>query len=237
MSHSSYSFEESLSGSCLHWQPIVDLKTGRTVGAEALFRPLAGTPAEMLIQIERTGEWEDFTRWEMEQVASDLSEIPPGEEPFLAFFNLSPRQCVSSFLFPWLSRFPSRIVPVIEVLEESLEPEQVAVLVEAKRRGFLIAVDDFGTGHSNIERLMDLAVDFVKIDRRLVQATGKIDRDLIEAVVRGIGRTGIRILGEGVETEAHVHFAGKIGCSSGQGWFYGKPVPMGEFSRGLTGKN
>lgn len=232
----SYSFEESLSGSCLHWQPIVDLKTGRTVGAEALFRPLAGTPVEMLIQIERTGEWEEFTRWEMEQVASDLSEIPPGEEPFLAFFNLSPRQCVSSFLFPWLSRFPSRIVPVIEVLEESLEPSELSVLVEAKRRGFGIAIDDFGTGHSNISRLLDLSVDFVKIDRKLIQATDRNDRNLVEGVVRAIGRTEISVLGEGLETEAHVHFAGKIGCASGQGWFYGKPVPIEEFSRGLTRK-
>jgi EAL domain-containing protein (putative c-di-GMP-specific phosphodiesterase class I) len=229
--------ESFLSGARLHWQPVVDLDNGKIVGAEALVRPPSGTPTGMLIEIARRNKWEEFTRWEMEQVLSDLSDLPPLSEPFFAFFNLSPRQCVSSFLFPWLSGFPSLVVPVIEVLEEFLEPEQVSVLLEAKKRGFLIAVDDFGTGHSNIERLLDLAVDFVKIDRRLVQATGKIDRDLVEAVVRGIGRTGIRVLGEGVETEAHVRFAGKIGCSSGQGWFYGKPVPMEEFSRGLTGKN
>ncbi len=114
------------------------------------------------------------------------------------------------------------------MLEESLEPPELSVLVEAKRRGFRIAVDDFGTGYSNIERLLDLSVDFVKIDRKLVQATGKNDRNLVDGVVRAIGRgrTGIRILGEGIETEEHLRFAKKIGCVSGQGWFYGKPAPV-----------
>ena len=226
-------FKEFLSGARLHWQPIVDLENGQTIGAEALFRPPSGNPAEMLDWIARDDEWEEFTRWEMEQVLSDLSDLPPREEPFLAFFNLSPRQCVSSFLFPWLSRFPSRVVPVIEVLEEFLEPEQEAVLVEAKHRGFLIAVDDFGTGYSNISRLLDLSVDFVKIDRKLIQATGKNDRNLVEGVVRAIGKTKIGVLGEGIETEEHVHFAGMIGCASGQGWFYGRPKPFKELSGAL----
>jgi EAL domain-containing protein (putative c-di-GMP-specific phosphodiesterase class I) len=222
-------------GTRLHWQPIVDLETGRTVGAEALLRPSAGTPTEMLDWIDRMDQWEEFTRWEMEQVLSDLSLLPPLEDKFFAFFNLSPRQCVSSFLFPWLSCFPSRVVPVIEVLEEFLKPEQESVLVEAKRRGFRLAVDDFGTGHSNISRLLDLSVDFVKIDRKLVQATGKNDRNLVDGIVRAIGRgrTEIRVLGEGIETESHARFAGKIGCASGQGWFFGKPMPIGELSRGL----
>ncbi len=222
-----------LSRSILHWQPIVDLETGRPVGAEALFRPPVGNPTEMLAWIARRDKWEEFTGWEMEQVLSDLSVLPPLEDTFFAFFNLSPRQCVSSFLFPHLPRFPSGIVPVIEVLENALEPSQLSVLVEAKRRGFRIAVDDFGTGHSNIDRLLDLSVDFVKIDRKLAQSTGKNDRDLVEGVVRAIGMSDIRIVGEGLETEAHVRFAGQIGCASGQGWFYGKPIPIEELSRGL----
>lgn len=124
---------------------------------------------------------------------------------------------------------------MIEVLEEFLEPDQESVLVEAKRRGFRLAVDDFGTGHSNISRILDLSVDFVKIDRKLVQATGKNDRDLVGGVVRAIGRgrTEIKVLGEGIETESHARFAGKIGCASGQGWYFGKPAPIEELSRGL----
>lgn len=225
-------FNEFIRGTRLLWQPVVDLENGRTVGAEALLRPPAGIPSKMLIEIDRRKAWEDFTRWEMERVVSDLLDLPPRDQTFLAFFNLSPRQCVSSFLFPWLSRFPSGVVPVIEVLEEFLEPDQESVLVEAKRQGFRIAIDDFGTGHSNISRLLDLSVDFVKIDRKLVQATGKPARDLVEGVVRAIGRTDISILGEGIETESHARFAGKIGCASGQGWFYGRPGPIGELSGG-----
>lgn len=223
-------FNEFIRGTRLLWQPVVDLENGRTVGAEALLRPPAGIPSKMLIEIDRRKAWEDFTRWEMERVVSDLLDLPPRDQTFLAFFNLSPRQCVSSFLFPWLSRFPSGVVPVIEVLEEFLEPDQESVLVEAKRQGFRIAIDDFGTGHSNISRLLDLSVDFVKIDRKLVQATGKPARDLVEGVVRAIGRTDISILGEGIETESHARFPGKIGCASGQGWFYGRPGPIGELS-------
>lgn len=226
-------FRESLSGARLHWQPIVDLENGRIVGAEALLRPSVGNPTDMLARIARRGAWEEFTRWEMEQIISDLSVLPALPDKFFAFFNLSPRQCVSSFLFPWLARFPAGIVPVIEVLEEFLEPEQESVLAEAKRRGFLIAIDDFGTGHSNISRLLDLSVDFVKIDRKLIQAMGKNDRNLVEGVVRAIAMTKIGVLGEGIETEAHVRFAGQIGCASGQGWFYGRPVSIGELSGGL----
>lgn len=225
-------FKEFIGGASLHWQPVVDLESGRTVGAEALLCPTDGSPSETLAEIARREAWEEFTRWEMARVVTDLLDLPPRALPFLAFFNLSPRQCVSSLLFPWLSRFPSGVVPVIEVLEEFLEPEQEVVLIEAKRRGFRIAVDDFGTGHSNISRLLDLSVDFVKIDRKLVQATGKPARDLVEGVVRAIGRSDISLLGEGIETESHAHFARKIGCASGQGWFYGRPGPIGELSGG-----
>ncbi|MHB1729779.1 MAG: EAL domain-containing protein [Leptospirillum sp.] len=225
-------------GASLHWQPVVDLGSGRIEGAEALLRPQNGLPPnEMLSLIDRENEWEVFTRWTMERVLSDLSTLPPLPGPFFAFLNLSPRQCVSSFLFSWRNRFPPGVLPVIEVLEEALDPEQTSVLLDTKRWGFRIAVDDFGTGHSNISRLLDLPVDFVKIDRTLIQTTRKNDRDLVAGVVRAIGKTAIRILGEGIETEDHVRFAARIGCVSGQGWHYGKPMPIEELSRGLKRKN
>ncbi|MGL3709452.1 EAL domain-containing protein [Leptospirillum ferriphilum] len=106
-----------------------------------------------------------------------------------------------------------------------------------KRRGFRIAVDDFGTGHSNIDRLLDLSVDFVKIDRKLVQSTGQNNRNLVDGIVRAIGRTDIRIVGEGIETDSHARFARQIGCSSGQGWFYGKEIPIRELSRRFETRN
>lgn len=225
----------SLSTSFLNWQPVVDLESGKPFGAEALLRSPDGGPDEMLDWIERKNCWEEFTHWEMERIVSDLSLLPPLPSPFYTFLNLSPRQCVASYILPWLARFPVRIVPVLEILEESLDPAHLAVLAEARRRGFRLAVDDFGTGHSNVSRLLDLSVDFVKIDRRLVQATEVFDRDLVEGIGRAIVRTGISVLGEGLETEAHVRFAGKIGCASGQGWYFGKPVSIGELAKTLAG--
>lgn len=224
---------ELLAISSLHWQPIIDLSNGRCVGAEALLRPPVGTPAELLSWIDRKTQWEEFTRWEMNQVVTDLWLLPPLPTPFYAFFNLSPRQCVASSLLPWLSRFPVGIVPVIEILEESLETSHFTALAQARRQGFLLAVDDFGTGHSNIDRLLDLSVDFVKIDRKLVQSTGQVVRSLVKGVVKAIGNSNLRIVGEGLETEDHVHFAGKLGCLTGQGWFYGKPTPIRDLARRL----
>lgn len=217
-----------LADACLHWQAIVNFETGRVIGAEALIRSPSGTPMDLMREIARQGDWEAFTRWELCHVVSDLSSLSPLSHPFFAFFNLSPRQCVPEFLFPWLSRFPPWVTPVIEVLEEALEAEEKSVLVEAKRRGFHLAVDDFGSGHSNVSRLLDLSVDFVKIDRQLIQTTGTADRDLVEGISQAIAKFGINILGEGIETEAHVRFAGKIGCSWGQGWFFGREVPIRE---------
>ncbi|OOH72803.1 hypothetical protein BOX24_05285 [Leptospirillum ferriphilum] len=122
------SLSRLLGDSSLHWQPIIDLVNEKPVGAEALFRPPEGNPVEWLAWIDQTDQWKEFTRWEMEQVVSDLALFPSLSNPFFAFFNLSPRQCVSSFLFPWVRCFPSHISPVIEVLEKALERSQLSVL-------------------------------------------------------------------------------------------------------------
>ncbi len=216
-----------LASSCLHWQPIVCIQSGQVIGAEALLRSPHGTPGDVLKEIARTGEWKTFTLWSMEQVRRDSRRLSSSQENFLAFFNLSPGQCVSSWILPALTALPDFILPVIEVTEEALNTEQRMALQEIRSHSrTLIAIDDFGTGHSNIDRLIEIPAEFVKLDRKLLQAAGAGEQRLVEGVVRAIGKNERMILGEGIENEAQLRFAQKIGCVSGQGWFYGKPAPV-----------
>jgi EAL domain-containing protein (putative c-di-GMP-specific phosphodiesterase class I) len=216
----------------LHWQPIIGLENRSIIGMEALLRPEGVTVAAALAEIERQDEWKEFTKWEMERILSDLATLSPSDTPLLVFFNLSPRQCVSEWILPYLPEFPDFMTPVAEVIEEALTRDEMEQLREIRQKGgALVAIDDFGTGHSNVDRLLDLPVDFVKVDRKLIQTVKRFDRDLVEGVASGLGRSDMSLLGEGIETEEHFLFARQIGCTSGQGWHLGRPMPIGKLAR------
>ena len=222
----SVSLMDLLSRSHIHWQPIADLSDGRIIGVEALFRPENSGPAHVLAEIDRLNFWETFTTWEMGEILSDLETLSPSEVPLLVFFNLSPKQCVPELILPHFPHFPDFVAPVAEVIEEKITKDEMERLKEIRKGGALIAIDDFGTGYSNVDRLLDLPVDFVKIDRKLIQTVTRFDRNLVESVVRGLGSIEMSILGEGIETEAQFLFARQIGCQTGQGWHFGKPMPI-----------
>ena len=232
----SVSLMDLLSRSHVHWQPIADLSDGRIIGVEALFRPENSGPADVLAEIDRLNFWETFTTWEMGEILSDLETLSPSEVPLLVFFNLSPKQCVPEWILPHFPHFPDFVAPVAEVIEEKITKDEMERLKEIRKGGALIAIDDFGTGYSNVDRLLDLPVDFVKIDRKLIQTVTRFDRNLVESVVRGLGSIEMSILGEGIETEAQFLFARQIGCQTGQGWHFGKPMPIGKFGVLLASK-
>ena len=225
-----------LSGSILHWQPVADLENGRIIGMEALLRPETGSPTSVLSEIDKTNRWKIFTKWEMERIIEDLAKIS-FDRSFFVFFNLSPKQCVSEWVLPTLLAFPDLAAPVIEITEEAATEEHLKQLGRMRREaGALIAIDDFGTGHSNIDRLLDLPVDFVKIDRKLIQTTSEPDQRLVEGVIRGIRTMDVSLLGEGIENEIHARFAREIGCLTGQGWHFGKPMPIGKLGALIASK-
>ncbi|OOH80874.1 EAL domain-containing protein [Leptospirillum ferriphilum] len=225
-----------LSGSILHWQPVADLENGRIIGMEALLRPETGSPTSVLSEIDKTNRWKIFTKWEMERIIEDLAKIS-FDRSFFVFFNLSPKQCVSEWVLPTLLAFPDLAAPVIEITEEAATEEHLKQLGRMRREaGALIAIDDFGTGHSNIDRLLDLPVDFVKIDRKLIQTTSGPDQCLVEGVIRGIRTMDVPLLGEGIENEIHARFAREIGCLTGQGWHFGKPMPIGKLGALIASK-
>jgi len=227
----------------LHYQPVIELETGRMVGVEALIRwiepdgtmvpPIEFIPlAEELGLIELIGDW--VVR-ELVYQSQAWRELDIGLE---IGFNLSPRQ----FWQPDLSdRILQRIVDggldpaqvLVEITESSamMDPDRAQeILWDLHRGGLRIAIDDFGTGYSSLSRLREMPVDVLKIDRAFVSNVGADDQSasIVGAfleLARGLGMT---TLAEGIETVEELAFLRERECMLGQGFLFSKPVPPEE---------
>ncbi len=226
----------------VHYQPTVDLDTGRVTGVEALVRwehPTRGllAPADFITVAEETGmivplgglvlheSCRQVARWRAEN----------GGRPLELAVNLSPRQFGTG-----------DIVAVVEgALKESgldacalnLEITESSLLEDAvdlwdslrglREVGVRVSIDDFGTGYSSLSYLSKLPVDTLKLDQSFVRhvADGGSDRAIAEMVM-GLGRTlGLRTVAEGIETERQLRTLQQLGCDVGQGYLLGRAVP------------
>ena len=227
----------------LHYQPVMELATGRMMGVEALIRWIepdgAMVPpndfiplAEELGLIELIGDW--VVR-ELVYQSQAWRELDIGLE---IGFNLSPRQ----FWQPDLAeRILQRIVDggidpanvLVEITETSamMDPDRAQeILWDLHRGGLRIAIDDFGTGYSSLSRLREMPVDVLKIDRSFVSNVGSDDQSasIVGAfleLARGLDMT---TLAEGIETPEELGFLRERGCMLGQGFLFSKPVPPEE---------
>jgi EAL domain-containing protein (putative c-di-GMP-specific phosphodiesterase class I) len=228
----------------LHYQPIVDLRSGRTVALESLVRwqdPEQGLVypndfiplAEELGLIGHIGDWvvEEIARqrriWRNEQgVSVDMT------------FNLSPRQLWEPDLVDGiLSRLRAEgIEPwsvVVEITESAAMTDlsrSQPILWELNRNGFRLAIDDFGTGYSSLSRLRNLPVDVLKIDRVFIGdlPDDRDARNMVEAIIRMAVGLNMKPLAEGIETEAQWRFLVDAGCYLGQGYLFSRPKPAEE---------
>ncbi len=231
----------------LHYQPLVDLWTGEVVGAEALIRwesPTLGPvrPDQFIEIAEATGLIVPLGEWILRTACGQARQwAETMGQPFRLAVNISPRQ---------LSQ-PEFVQSIAALLEESASDqlcvqmgleitesalmhnlEQAAQTLQALRDlGVFVAIDDFGTGYSSLAYLRKLPLDTLKIDRSFV-------RDLISdpnavAVVKSVIALGqsldLRIVAEGVETEAQFRLLQELGCNAGQGYFFAPPLPAAEF--------
>ncbi|CAH0446864.1 hypothetical protein LMG10661_02927 [Ralstonia syzygii subsp. syzygii] len=157
-----------------------------------------------------------------------------GGDFFLAF-NLSPLQLQNAALFSLIraaaesGRFPLERLQM-EITESALVGDMGAaasLVGELKRAGIRIALDDFGIGFSNLERLHAFAFDKIKIDASFVQnMEDDSDSRKIVASIIGLGQSlGVDVVAEGVETRAQADILRGLGCGLGQGWLFGHPVP------------
>lgn len=236
----------------LVYQPIIELATGRVVGAEALlrwYRPGHGTvsPGRFLPVAEEAGLGPGIGRWVIEHALSELAAwhragLATGS--FRLWLNVSPYQMADPELPSVVSDglrhhgLPASMLG-LEVIEDALSDVGVttAVLTALRRLGVSLNLDDFGAGHSNLAWLQELPITGLKIDRRFINELDLGTDHKGALIVRGLIQLGhalgLTLLGEGVEREAQARLLGELGCELAQGFYFRHPVPSAELFEAL----
>ncbi len=224
----------------LHYQPQIDLRTGRTAGFEALLRwqhPEDGllAPGAFLPLLEESSLDETVGRWVVEEAARQAGAWRRDGQVLRMGINVSAR----------MARSPALVALVGRVIEENdLEPWQIEIevtervvisgdprvagnMAALRDTGVSIAFDDFGTGYASLSTLRDFPLDRVKIDRSFVSDVGA--NPAAVAITRGLVSIcrdlGLATTAEGVEDPRHEAFLQLHGCDEAQGYHYGRPAP------------
>jgi EAL domain-containing protein (putative c-di-GMP-specific phosphodiesterase class I) len=221
-----------------HFQPIFSVAHNRRVGCEALLRPVdsAGRPVSPLDAFRHSREFADIQLLDRLARAVHLQNfIAFGQSDSWLFVNVNAEVFLESShnddFFQRLLQavgFPSHRV-VIEVLEQGVTDE--VRLTEAVRyyreRGFLIALDDFGAGHSNFDRIWTLQPDIVKLDRSMITQAGNNARirRMMPVMVSLLHEAGSMVLMEGIETASEALIAMDADADFVQGFFFARPQP------------
>jgi diguanylate cyclase (GGDEF)-like protein/PAS domain S-box-containing protein len=244
----------------LHYQPTVDLRTGRLTGVEALVRwqhPRRGLvpPMEFIPMAEESGLIVPLGQWTITEACRQVrlwqSEIP-ADEPIALNVNLSARQLRHPNIVRDIADalddtglLPSRLV--LEITESVLMVDTAATLnrlFQLKSLGVRLAVDDFGTGYSSFAYLRRFPVDILKIDKSFVDgvATEPTASALVDAMIR-IGKTlRLETVAEGVEKVEQADRLRALQCDIGQGYLFSRPLPADQITtllreRSAAGEN
>ena len=223
----------------VYYQPRVDTHTRRIVGVEALVRwdhPRLGLipPAAFIPMAESTGAIAELGAWVMHKACADAAAWRRAGSSLAVSVNVSPRQfalqdvpaIVSSALR--CSGLPAEALEleITESMHLSDDGSVTVALRHLNALGVVCAVDDFGTGYSSIAVLRDYPIGVVKLDRSFVQPVGEsVDALLVKGVVQLARGLGMRVVAEGVETEAQMDFVAGVLCDEVQGFLVSRAVP------------
>jgi EAL domain-containing protein (putative c-di-GMP-specific phosphodiesterase class I) len=228
----------------LYFQPRVDLATNQCVGAEALLRwrhPELGwiTPGEFIPLAETTAFIRPLTAFVMESAIGHLREWQEEWSPLKLSVNVSPRNLGEPDFFDrltgWLKRYrvnPTRLE--LEFTEGAVSPDNamtIAHLHDVLELGMEVAIDDFGSGYSNMAYLTRIPADTIKIDKAFIMDVDRSaqTRFLVNQIVDLANGLGFKVVAEGIETAKTYDFLRDIGCGQGQGFFLGRPMPAAQF--------
>lgn len=231
----------------LYYQPLMDLRLGTIVGAEALLRwnhPDRGLvyPGDFIPLAEETGLIFPIGDWVLQKVVWQLGQWRMrGVPPLTISINISARQCGSDGFIQGLNKaLLQSAVPVdklgleIEVTEGAMlgkVDEIIDRLQQVSNMGIPLVLDDFGTGHSSLSGLKHFPVQAIKIAREFVQnaADSPTDAGLTRTIISMSQHLGIKVVAEGIETLDQLSFLRDAGCSYGHGHYFSAAMPADVF--------
>lgn len=224
----------------LVYQPFINMKTGKVVGAEALVRwhhPKLGVllPYDFIPMAEETGMIIPMGKWILKSVCLQAKKLQTAGYNLQMTVNLSGRQFAEAELVDTITDILSKtqLEPRNIELEitESVAMENISrtssKLNDLKKHGISIAIDDFGTGYSSLSYLKRFPVHKLKIDKSFVKhaITDSQDSTIIRAIISMGHSLGLKVCAEGVEDERQEGLLTSMGCDLAQGYLYSKPLP------------
>lgn len=226
----------------LEYQPIIDAKTNKIMGAEVLSRlnsPTEGilTPGIFLSAVNNVGLNQKFDYYIFEKNCKWISSEKETRMKYVYTINFS-RYTLCD---PNLAENIIKIIEkydidfsciAVEILEDkSLDNEEKSIMIEnltrLKNKGILFLLDDFGKGYTNFGDLVDFDIGIVKIDKSITQnATGQVGFSVLKNIIRTAHDLGFKALCEGIETEEHKKAVVEAGCDILQGYHFYRPMPV-----------
>ena len=226
----------------VHYQPEVDLRTGRVIGFEALARwddPELGSvsPNEFIAAAEEGRMMDALTLCIAEKVLHDKPRLQARFPKAVIAFNASPqvfrRSRLLDLLLDWSLREPGILEGLeIELTETEISRSNPSLQTQMQALvglGVRLAIDDFGTGYSSLSRLTQFPISRLKIDRSFVQGMERARELRIARLVVDLAKAlDLEVTAEGVETVEQREALLRIGCYRGQGWLFARALPVSE---------
>jgi EAL domain-containing protein (putative c-di-GMP-specific phosphodiesterase class I) len=234
----------------VHFQPIIEIDSGKVLKAEALVRwqhPERGlvSPAEFIVVAEETGLISEIGDWVFKETVRWTQRWRTLiDKRFQVTVNRSPVEFVrdksKGFLLEYLAEVglpgANIVVEVTEgVLVDSDSPALETLLV-CRKGGIEVAIDDFGTGYSSLAYLKKFDIDYLKIDQSFTRqlSVGSSDLALSKAIIVMAHELGLRVIAEGVETAEQLDLLSAAGCDYAQGYLFSRPLPPDDFEKFVT---
>lgn len=229
----------------VYMQPKCNMHTGKVVGAEALVRwehPQKGQipPNDFIPIFEQNGfvrsldtfVWEEVLRWQR-------AWIDGGHTPLPVSVNISRIDIfgmdVCSTLMGLLEQYQMKPEHLeLEITESAYVNRSEEILDVVERlmdEGFVVSMDDFGSGYSSLNMLKDINVNTLKLDLRFLDNANKKSKDILESVIHMARWLNLKVIAEGVELAEQIEFLLGIGCEYAQGYYYYKPMPLEEYEK------
>lgn len=228
----------------LYYQPQVDLKSNKLIGAEALIRwihPNDGmiAPAVFIPIVEQTGLILKLGIWIFRMACAQAKMWRDSGNPLRIAVNLSALQFMQKDLIKTFKQIieeteisPSLIeLEITESIMMSDSQETIAKINQFVEMGFIIAIDDFGTGYSSLSSLSKLPIHKLKIDQSFINEmmTSENNKAIVECIIAMAKGLRLIVIAEGVENHDQAAILSELACDEGQGYLFSKPITASEF--------